>query len=176
MEKLGKLATEAEVAQAAAYFSSIKPRSFVRVVEADTIPAVEEVSWIYKKVDGPPVALGRRIIETPEDFELFEKRDPSALFVAYVPKGSVGQGKTLVESWGVDKALACAACHGEGLHGLNDVPSLAGKSPTYIVRQLYNFKTGARKGANSVLMTPIVQSMRTDDMIAMAAYLGTLAP
>jgi cytochrome c553 len=177
MEKLGKLATDAEIKQAAAYFSSVKPRSFVRVVETDTIPAVEEVSWIYKKVEGAaPVPLGRRIIETPDDFELFEKRDPDAIFIAYVPKGSIAQGKTLAENWGEERVFACAACHGEGLHGKDDVPSLAGKSPTYVVRQLNNFKTGARKGAQSALMSPVVQNMRTDDMIELAAYLGSLTP
>lgn len=177
MEKLGKFTNPEEVAIAAAYFASLKPRSFVQVVETDTIPAVEEVAWIFKKVEGGEmVPLGQRIVETPEDFEIFEKRDPNTKWFAYVPPGSVAKGKTLTESWGEDKALACVTCHGDGMRGKEDVPGLAGKSPTYIVRQLNNFKTGARKGAKSEEMGPVVQTMRTDDMIAVAAYLGSLTP
>lgn len=177
MEALGKKTTKEEAAAAAAYFSSLKPRSYLRVVETDMAPAVEEVGWIFKtKEGGAPVALGQRIVETPEDFELFEKRDANTKWVAYVPKGSVAKGKQLAENWGEEKVFACAVCHGEDLHGKDDVPGLAGKSPTYVVRQLNNFKVGARKGAQSAVMDPIVATMRTDDMIALGAYLGTLAP
>ena len=40
----------------------------------------------------------------------------------------------------------CATCHGQGLKGLGNVPPLAGRSPTYTVRQLYDFQSGARAG------------------------------
>jgi len=38
------------------------------------------------------------------------------------------------------ETLPCAICHGVGLKGLGDVPSLAGRSPGNIARQLYYFQ------------------------------------
>jgi cytochrome c553 len=54
------------------------------------------------------------------------------------------------------------------------VPGIAGRSPSYLVRQLYDFKHGARAGDGSVLMKPVVQNMTPDDMLALAAYAASL--
>jgi cytochrome c553 len=43
-------------------------------------------------------------------------------------------------------------------------------------RQLYDFKSGARKGSNSDLMKPVVEHLGTDDMIALVAYTASLIP
>jgi cytochrome c553 len=59
---------------------------------------------------------------------------------------------------------------------LSDVPRLAGRSPSYIVRQLYDFKVGARTGGGSELMKPVVASLTLDDMIDLAAYVASLPP
>jgi cytochrome c553 len=56
------------------------------------------------------------------------------------------------------------------------VPALAGRSPGDIVRQLYNFKLDARRGEGAALMKPVVASLTEEDMIAIAAYLASLAP
>ncbi len=81
----------------------------------------------------------------------------------------------MVRQWG-GGALACAACHGADYRGTDDVPGLAGRSPTFLVRQLYDFQTGARGGEHAALMAQVVKSMRSDDMIAAAAYLASLKP
>ena len=47
---------------------------------------------------------------------------------------------------------------------------------TTAVRQLYDFKHGARAGSGSVLMKPTVEHLSLDDMIALAAYLASLPP
>jgi cytochrome c553 len=176
MQQVGHDATEAEAEEAAIYFAAQQPRSFLRVVETDTTPPVQEVNFIFKQVEGARVPLGMRIIEAPEDFEQFELRDPRAGFVAYVPKGSIARGKTLAESWGEERVYRCASCHGENLKGKDDVPGLAGKSPTFIGRQLHDLKVGTRKGGQSELMIPVVKDMRNADIVALAAYLGSLAP
>ena len=62
------------------------------------------------------------------------------------------------------------------MKGLGPIPGLAGRSPSYVVRQLYDFKTGARAGAWSGLMTPVVDQLSVDDMIAVAAYVASLSP
>ena len=40
----------------------------------------------------------------------------------------------------------CAVCHGANLEGIGPVPALAGRSPSYATRQLFDMKTGARRG------------------------------
>ncbi len=119
--------------------------------------------------------IGQRIVEVPENLEHFVSRDSRAHFIAYVPIGSVGQGRALVA--GSDgTTVACAGCHGPDLRGLGAVPPLAGRSPTYLVRQLYDFKHGVRAGSGSVLMRPTVERLEIADMIAIAAYAASLPP
>mgnify|MGYP002684972620 CR=1 FL=1 len=60
--------------------------------------------------------------------------------------------------------------------GLGPVPGIAGRSPSYVVRQFWDFQHGARAGAGSVLMRPTVERLTLDDMIALAAYVASLAP
>jgi cytochrome c553 len=43
-------------------------------------------------------------------------------------------------------------------------------------RQLYDYKSGARKGTNSELMKPAVEKLSIDDMIALVAYTASLTP
>jgi cytochrome c553 len=72
--------------------------------------------------------------------------------------------------------VACNLCHGPELKGLGPFPPIAGRSPTYIVRQLYEFRHGGRTGGSSALMKLPVEKLSQDDMIALAAYVGSLEP
>lgn len=63
-----------------------------------------------------------------------------------------------------------------GSGGLDPVPALAGRSPSYIVRQLYDVKHGTRNGAWAALMKPVVEQLELDEMVAIAAYAASLAP
>jgi hypothetical protein len=38
------------------------------------------------------------------------------------------------------------------------------------------FRNGARQGANAAQMTPVVEKLELEDMIALAAYVGSLYP
>jgi cytochrome c553 len=44
------------------------------------------------------------------------------------------------------------------------------------VRQLYDFKHGARAGANSDVMKPVAAALSVEDMIALAAFAASLPP
>lgn len=57
-----------------------------------------------------------------------------------------------------------------------DVPRLAGRSPGYLMRQLYDIQTGKRSGGTSELMMPVVVNLTAEDMIALVAYLASCAP
>ena len=120
-------------------------------------------------------ALGQRIIEVPENLEQFERRNGRARGVAYVPPGSVQRGQKLVTTGG-GKTVSCTICHGPDLKGVGPIPGIAGRSPSYVIRQLYDFRAGARAGAGSALMRGVVEKLSMDDMISLAAYVASLNP
>ncbi len=174
---LAKKVTDADVAAAAAYFSSIPARSVVRVVEADTVPKTFVTGWHLAALTGnEKEQIGQRIIEIPENLEQFRSRDSQAHFIAYVPVGSIQKGRGLATTGGKGKTVQCALCHGADLKGAGPVPGIAGRSAVYIVRQLYDFQHGTRAGPSSALMKPTVEKLTLDDMIALAGYASSLAP
>jgi len=112
----------------------------------------------------------------PKDKAQVELRNPRASFVSYVPIGSLAKGEALVTTGGNGKTIPCAICHGVGLKGLGDVPSIAGRSPGNIARQIYYFQTGARGGPSAALMKGVVEKLTGDDVIGIAAYVASLKP
>jgi cytochrome c553 len=176
MTSLSVAASAAEIDAAAAYFSALKPAANISVVEAALVPKSYVTGWHLAAIPGSErEPIGQWIVEVPESLEHFVSRDSRAHFIAYVPIGSVEHGRALVA--GSDgTAVVCAVCHGPDLRGLGAIPPLAGRSPTYLVRQLYDFKHGARAGSGSILMKPAVERLRIEDMISIAAYAASLPP
>lgn len=175
MMAVAKASNDAEVKIAADYFSRLKYQKWIRVVETDMVPkiAVGDRNML-RVISSTREPIGKRILEVPENLERTEWRDSKSGFIAYVPKGSVARGKKLVESGA--SAFPCAACHGPEYKGNGAVPALAGRSPSQIVRQLYDFKAGTRNGANAAMMKPEVAHMNDDMRIDIAAYLASLNP
>jgi cytochrome c553 len=171
-----KSMTDDEMKAAAEYFSSMKWTPWIRVVEADMIPKTKIANGIFLRVPGDEKEpIGKRIVETPEDVERMEVlRDPRSGFIAYVPPGSIKRGEALVMTGGGGKTIACTICHGSDLMGLGPLPGLAGRSPSYLVRQLYDMKHGKRTAEWASLMIPVVVKLTSDDMLAIAAYLASL--
>lgn len=174
--------TDEEIRAAAEYYGSMPWTPWIRVVETDRVPQTTISAGMYLQVPGgADEPLGNRIIEVPEDAgAVEEQRDPRVGFIAYVPLGSVQHGEILVTTGG-GKTVACLACHGPDLKGMTlpDVgvmPGLAGRSPSYLVRQLYDIQSGLRHGPRLELMKPVVANLSTDDMLAIAAYLASRAP
>jgi cytochrome c553 len=169
---------EDDMRKAVEWFASLKPAVWYKVIEADTVPK----TWVnggrmrLPLPNGGTEPLGNRIITLPQDPERVELRDPHSGFIAYVPRGSIKKGEALVTTGGNGKTIQCAICHGEGLKGLGDVPRLANIHPIYIVRQLFNFQTGANSSSAAALMKKVVEKLTEDDMIAIAAYAGSLQP
>jgi cytochrome c553 len=177
MIDLAKAATDEEITAAAAYFSALRPRQHTRAVETELVPKTFIRSYHYAALpSGETEPIGKRIIEVPEDLERFMLHDSHARFVAYVPVGSVARGEALVKTGGAGKTLACAACHGPDLRGVGVTPGIAGRSTNYVVRQLYDLKHGFRAGPFAVQMKEVVARLDEEDMLAIAAYLVTLAP
>jgi len=175
MNDVAAKVTDAEVAEAAAYFASLSLAKFVTVVETDTVPTtIVKDGMLMKEPEGGEEPIGRRIIEVPEDSERAENRDPRTPYLAYVPKGAIALGERIVTT-GAGKTTACTTCHGPDLHGVGDVPHIAGRSPSYVVRQLFDIKNNTRTGSVA-FMQQVVYGLERDDMIAIAAYLASRKP
>lgn len=177
MIAVAKSANEDEVKSAAAYFASLPLTPWIRVVEAATVPRTRVAGWML--VADEPHAMepiGQRVIEMPEDLERTELRDARSGFVAYVPPGSMARGEALVVRGGDGRTTACGLCHGPDLRGLGPVPALAGRSPSYIVRQLYDIRHGTRKGSWTALMQDVVERLTIGDMVDIAAYTASRTP
>ncbi len=171
-----KAATDAEVREAAEYFASLKLTPWIEVIETDEVPKTHITGWMLAANEPREMEpIGARIIEIPKDLERTELRDTRSPFLAYVPKGSIERGRELVTT-GAGRTTACGVCHGEDLRGLGPIPGLAGRSPSYLFRQLYDMQHGTRNGRWMDLMRPVVEKLTQDDMIAIAAYAASRAP
>ncbi len=172
MEKVAKAVSDADLAAAASYFSRLAFTSHFHVVETDTAPKTR-VGLISLQVKIPgSEPLGQRIVEVPDDAKQWEFGNAHTEFTAYVPKGSIRRGAALVSSGG--GGAPCSTCHGPGLKGMGNAPPLAGRSPSYLARQLYDIQHGTRKGPAVALMLPEVAHMTPADRIAIVAYLASL--
>ncbi len=173
---IGKSADEAEVKAAAEYFSSMKYKPWIRVVEKEMVPKTKVAGWMFVALDNGTEPIGHRIIETPEDLERVELRDSGSGFIAYVPPGSIKKGEVLVTTGGGGKTIRCAICHGTELQGIGNVPSLAGRSPSYVARQLFDIQSGNRNGPWTQLMKEAVAKLSVDDILDIAAYTASRKP
>src|SRR5260370_20096104 len=71
-------------------------------------------------------------------------------------------------------ARGCALCHLTSGGGHPESAGISGLPAGYIVRQMNEFKSGARKGARSVAMLPIAKGLNEEDFKAAAAYFASM--
>lgn len=70
------------------------------------------------------------------------------------------------------KATMCAACHGIEGKSANDVwPNLAGQKKGYLIKQLKDFKSGARKDP---MMSSMAAPLSDTDINNLALYYNSL--
>ena len=176
MAQIARKLTDEEARAAAEYFASMTWRKWVRVVESDQVPRVRATTnGLFLPVAGAPhEPLGQRIIEMPEQPESTElARDPRAGFVAYVPIGSIARGEALVTTGGDGRTTRCTLCHGADLKGTAAVPGIAGRSASYIVRQLHDMQQGTRQ---TKTMNEVVEKLTVEDMVNITAYVSSREP
>jgi cytochrome c553 len=187
MVALAQAMTEEEMHAAADYYSRVPARPWIRVVETDLVPKIKPTGarMFLPTEEGRSEAIGHRIVEVPENVEQVELANPHVGFVAYVPRGSIRRGETLVTAGRATvvggetlpaQTVACVTCHGPDLRGLNDSPPIAGRSPSYLVRQLNDIKQGTRKSPLAQTMLPVVANLSPDDMVDIAAYVSSRPP
>ena len=185
MIAMAKALSDEEVRAAAEYYGSMKFTSRLgRIVETDTVPKVRGLGSLFVPEEGGGTEpLGQRIIEVPENPDATEwLRDPKTRWIIYVPKGSVARGASLVNAGTATnpdgattpgRTVQCGVCHGTDLRGIGNVPGIAGRSPSYLVRQLYDMQQGTR---NSPMMKAVVANLTDDDFVTIGAHLASLEP
>jgi len=168
--------TDEEMETAAAYFASMPWTPWIRVVETDVVKKTRVAGQMFHLVDdGTTEPIGNRIVEAPEDEAAEQLRSPRAGFVAYVPLGAIKRGEALATT-GARKVIACTACHGSDLRGLGPVPALAGRSPSYLARQINDFRQGTRQGVWAPLMVPVANALSASDLVDIFAYTASRQP
>ena len=187
MIELAKVMTDEEMRLSAEYFAAIKWTPWIRVVESDLVPKTRIVGNLYLATTHERTEpIAGRIIEVPEDLEQAETlRNPRSGFIAYVPPGSIEKGRDLVTTGGMrivgneiiqGKTTPCVTCHGLDLMGVADVPPIAGRSPSYIVRQVWDIQQGTRNGAAVQLMKQAIANLNGEDLVSIAAYVSSRVP
>jgi cytochrome c553 len=187
MTELAKAMTDVELRAAAEYFGSMRWWPWIRVVETDLVPRTRLVNNLFLPVEEAKTEpIAGRIIEIPENEEQAEMyRNPRSGFIAYVPPGSIDMGKDLVTTGGSKvvgnefiqgKTTPCITCHGLDLMGVADVPPIAGRSPSYMVRQMWDIQQGTRNAEPAQLMKLAISKLTKDDMVAIAAYVSSRRP
>lgn len=164
------------VRAAARYYARLRLTRRNVIREVRDVPTTKIAGLLYA-IDGTGTEpLAGRLIEVPESLERHDLRDPWVRYVTYVPVGSRQRGRRLVTRGPAGAATACATCHGPDLLGAGDVPPIAGRSPSNLLRQLINFRTRARHDSTAAPMYPVVDALSLDDMVALAAHVGSLPP
>jgi cytochrome c553 len=179
MVAIAKDLTPDDARAAADYFANRKVTTgYQKVVEQAEVPKSEvgEGAMRFVAKEGGTEPIGNRIIVVPQDEPGARARNPRTGFVSYVPPGSIAKGEALATTGGGGKTVPCAICHGEGLKGLGEVPSLAGRDAIYLTRQLTDIKSGNRTGAWITLMQQVVAKLDESDIIALAAYAASRQP
>ena len=176
MATIAKGLSEDEMKAAAEYFSKIPWNTqWIKVVESPTVPKTRSAGGMWMSLEKNEMEpIGNRIMEMPANNELVELRDyrQDGSFVAYVPPGSIKKGEALAN--GGTKFTKCSVCHGPDLMGVGPVPGIAGRSPSYLARQMFDMQQGNRKGPWVVLMQPVVDKMTGDDVLNVIAYVSSL--
>jgi cytochrome c553 len=65
----------------------------------------------------------------------------------------------------------CAGCHGADGLGIGNFPALAGQAAEYLIKQLHEYKSGARQ---NVMMNALAKSLSEQDIADLAAYYASL--
>ncbi|MGH2400063.1 MAG: c-type cytochrome, partial [bacterium] len=169
-----KVTTPEEDRAAAEFFAAQPYPRRLKVVESRTAPKVRLQGGMHMAIPaaegGGMEPIGDHIVEVPDDNLRSESRDTRMGWTAYVPPGTLNRGKQLATR------QQCGVCHGPNLEGNGPIPALAGRSPSYTMRQLFDMKTGTRRGPWSEVMKPIVNQLSVQDMMALSAYAGSIAP
>ncbi len=178
MVQVAKTISEENLEQAAEYFAAIgsNRQQWLKTIVSNQVPKGPAPfgggGFRYHAPDGgtEPLPVGM-IVETAEDDDLVRARDQiNGGFVQYVNAEDLALGEKVATTG------ACGTCHGADYKGIGDVPRLAGQHSLYLIRQLKDMQTDARKDRNVALMKPVVAHLSDREIVAVSAYLASKSP
>lgn len=182
MIEIARSLSDDEARAAAGYYAAQSGAPRLRIVESDRAPPLRLRGNLFVATSAERTEpLTDRIVEVLDGDEDKFYDDPHVGYMAYVPPGSIERGRALVAAGSAGTASdaqpaaqSCTTCHGADLRGIGPAPPLAGRSPSYLVRQLYDFKSGARDGSLASLMKPVAGRLSTQQMTDIAAFIASL--
>ncbi len=178
MVQAAKLISEKDLKEAAEYYAAIGPdrQKWLKTVVGTEVPKgpapFGDGGFRYHAPEGgmEPLPAGK-VIETAEDDDLVRARDQiDGGFVQYVRPEDMELGEKVAAEG------KCGTCHGEGFKGKGDVPRLAGQHSVYLIRQLKDMQTGARKDKNVAIMKSITGKLSDKEIVAVSAYVASKSP
>jgi cytochrome c553 len=178
MVQVAKIISEKDLKEAAEYYAAIGParQQWIKTIASNEVPRGPAPfgggGFRYHAPEGgtEPLPVGM-VVETAEDDDLVRARDQlSGGFVQYANAEDLALGEK------VAAASACGTCHGGDYKGKGDVPRLAGQHSLYLIRQLKDMQTGARKDKSVALMKPVVDHLSDREIVAVSAYLASKSP
>ena len=93
-----------------------------------------------------------------------------ALLCILISSTAIAEGNPVA---GKSKSLICSGCHMRDGNSKNpNYPILAGQGQDYLIKQLLDYKSGARKEEQ---MTPMAEAVSAEDVNDIAAYFSTQA-
>ncbi len=177
MYAIARAVDDADLVAAAAWFAAQTLRPHVVVRESTTVPRTRVVDGLYVADPGAGrEALGERLLELAPVAARRRDLDERLVYRVYVPPGSLARGRALSEAGVPGATPACGSCHGADLRGVGIAPPLAGRSPSYLLRQLVAFKIHARDEPAARIMQLVLLARPMPDLIAAAAYAGAQPP
>ncbi len=93
------------------------------------------------------------------------------MFILMLAAGGVQAGGDAAR--GAELAVDCADCHGDDGLGDEDIPAIAGMDAAKQLKELMDFKSGAREDEEED-MVDSVADLSEQDMADLAAYFATL--
>ena len=173
-----KALTEKELREAAEYYAAIGPdrQQWVKTVVGTEVPKGPAPFGVggfrYHAPEGGMEPLPAGIVVTvAEDDDLVRARDQiNGGFVQYVHPEDMALGEKVAAEG------KCGTCHGADYKGVGDVPRLANQYAVYMIRQLKDIQTGARKNKNAAIMKPIADKLSDREIVAVSAYLAAKSP
>ena len=101
------------------------------------------------------------------------RRLSTALLCA-LAAGTAAAGAADLEA-GRKKSELCGACHGAvGISPNPAWPNLAGQQPDYVIKQLKDFREGARDNDPNMMMRGVTANMTDAEITAVAQYVQGL--
>ena len=178
MVQVAKTISEEDLKAAAEYYAAIPPdrQKWLKTVVGTEVPKGPAPfgggGFRYHAPEGgmEPLPAGM-VVETAEDDDLVRARDQiDGGFVQYVRPEDMALGEKIATEG------KCGTCHGPEYKGKGDVPRLAGQHTVYLIRQLKDMQTGARKDKRVAVMKPITDTLSDREMVAVSAYLASKSP